>query len=77
VSGRTSIRLQCDRGEGRPGACIGLAFRQLITQSGHPDKIAVVLKRVMSEPQESGAREFLAQIKIKPLQPSVMERQGV
>jgi chromosome partitioning protein len=40
----------------------------------HPDKIAVVLTRVVSETQENDAREFLAQIKIKPLQPSLMDR---
>jgi cellulose biosynthesis protein BcsQ len=40
----------------------------------HPEKIAVVLTRVMSEAQEQDARKFLAQIQIKPLRPSLADR---
>lgn len=39
-----------------------------------PDKIAVVFTRVMSEAQEIEARQFLAQIDIDPLRPSLDDR---
>lgn len=40
----------------------------------HPEKIAVVMTRVLSEAQEQEARKFLAQIDIEPLRPSLADR---
>jgi cellulose biosynthesis protein BcsQ len=51
-----------------------LLVQALWKNSVHPEKIAVVLTRVMSETQEADARDFLAQIKIKPLRPSLADR---
>ena len=51
-----------------------LLVQALWKNAVHPGKIAVVLTRVMSEAQETDARQFLAQINIEPLRPSLADR---
>jgi cellulose biosynthesis protein BcsQ len=51
-----------------------LLVQALWKKEVHPGKVAVVLTRVVSETQEREAREFLAQIRIDPLRPSLADR---
>jgi chromosome partitioning protein len=48
--------------------------RALWKKGIQPEKIAVVLTRVMSEAQERDARKFLGDLDIEPLQPSLADR---